>query len=140
VDYAYGAGHAVVGGRYVNGAASHNRYQVYGKGVMAEAFDWTEVEAVADRLFQAHDVNLDTQSKAQERGDALLGLGQRLQPAGGIDVAVNCGQELYDLVEVTDSRAGLSASRRRVVGLGLRYARGQGERPAYVQTIELGGG
>jgi hypothetical protein len=140
VDYAYGPGHAVLSGRYVSGASPNNRYQVYGKDVMAEAFDWAEVEVAADRLAQVHDVNLDTQEKAQTRADEMLDLDQRLRPAGAIEVAANCGQEMYDLLEVTDSTAGLSAAKRRVVGLRLRYSHGYGERPEYTHTIELGGG
>ena len=49
---------------------------------------------------------------------------------------VNCGQELYDVVEVTDAGAGLSAARRRVAGLAMRYS--TGKRPVYEQRIALG--
>ncbi|MDO8615527.1 MAG: hypothetical protein Q7T33_07280 [Dehalococcoidia bacterium] len=47
------------------------------------------------------------------------------------------GQELYDVIEVTDAGAGLAAARRRVLGLELRYA--TGESPAYEQRLALGG-
>ena len=56
--------------------------------------------------------------------------------SGEITVPVNCGQELYDVVEVTDSGAGLADARRRVLGLSLRYS--TGERPSYEQRITLG--
>jgi hypothetical protein len=49
---------------------------------------------------------------------------------------VNCGEELYDVVEVTDAGAGPSAARRRVLGIALRYS--TGERPVYEQRITLG--
>lgn len=48
-----------------------------------------------------------------------------------------CGQELYDVIEVTDPVTGLNAARRRVAGLELRYA--TGKRPVYEQRIVLGG-
>jgi len=48
---------------------------------------------------------------------------------------VNCGQELIDVVEVTDASAGLSVARRRVVGLALRYAIDQ--RLVYEQPVTL---
>jgi hypothetical protein len=54
-----------------------------------------------------------------------------------IAVPVNCGQELYDVVEVSDTPAGLSAARRRVTGISLRYSRGA--RPVYEQRLRLSG-
>ena len=58
---------------------------------------------------------------------------------GTIEVPVNCGQELYDLIEVTDSRAGLVAAKRRIVGIHLLYSRGPGKKPRYTQTLSLVG-
>jgi len=52
-------------------------------------------------------------------------------------VPPNCGQELYDVVAITDAPAGLSVAKRRVVGLGLRYVRGR-PAPAYEQRLTLG--
>lgn len=49
---------------------------------------------------------------------------------------MNCGLEMYDVVEVTDAPAGLSAAKRRVAGLSLRYSAGQG---LYEQRIILSG-
>ncbi len=46
------------------------------------------------------------------------------------------GQQLYDVIDITDSRAGLSAAKRRVVGMALTYNTIRGE---YVQRLELGG-
>jgi hypothetical protein len=51
-------------------------------------------------------------------------------------VPVNCGQELYDVVEVTDLRAGLSAARQRVLAMSLRYVRGR-PTPAYEMRVRL---
>jgi hypothetical protein len=48
---------------------------------------------------------------------------------------VNCGQELYDVVTVTDAQAGLSAVARRVLGLHWRYAMASGR---YDMTLRLG--
>jgi hypothetical protein len=53
-----------------------------------------------------------------------------------ITLPVNCGQELYDVVEVTDAGAGLSAARRRVLALAMRYS--TGKRPVYEQDVALG--
>ena len=49
---------------------------------------------------------------------------------------VNCGQELYDVIEVTDAGAGLSAARRRVVAMAMRYS--TGKRSVFEQDVTLG--
>jgi hypothetical protein len=56
--------------------------------------------------------------------------------SGAILIPVNCGQQLYDVVDITDSRAGLSATKRRVSGLTLVYSPRRGE---YRQRLLLGG-
>jgi hypothetical protein len=56
-------------------------------------------------------------------------------PGGAIVVPVNCGQQLYDVVSVTDARAGLAGVSRRVVGITLtREAR----RGVYRMRLDLG--
>jgi hypothetical protein len=51
-------------------------------------------------------------------------------------VPVNCGQQLYDVIDITDDRAGLSGAKRRVMGLLLSYQSTRGE---YEQKLLLGG-
>ena len=55
---------------------------------------------------------------------------------GAILIPVNCGQQLYDVVDITDSRAGLETAKRRVIGLTLVYRPRRGE---YQQRLLLGG-
>jgi hypothetical protein len=137
VDYAYGTSHAVLEARYAAEAGRFNRVQAYGLGVTAEAFRWTSVEELHDRLLQVHDRNLNTPESAQARADALAAEEARRCTGGEITVPVNCGQELHDLVEVTDAQAGLIAAKRRVLGLRLRYE--VGASPRYTHTLSLGG-
>jgi hypothetical protein len=56
---------------------------------------------------------------------------------GEITVPVNCGQELYDVVSVTDARAGLDTAPRRVAGISLRYSRA--DKAVYRMRLRLGG-
>ena len=54
---------------------------------------------------------------------------------GTMLVPVNCGQQLYDVIDITDSRAGLNESKRRVLGFVLVYSPRRGE---YRQRLQLG--
>jgi hypothetical protein len=135
-DYSYGTEHPLLAGRYAEEPGA-NRVQVFGSGVFGERFDWPGVAAALDRLRQVDDRNLTTVAQVEARADAVLRAEVLAASDGEITVPVNCGQELYDVVEVTDARAGLAAARRRVLGLALRYS--TGERPAYEQRVTLGG-
>ncbi len=136
-DNTYGADHRLLSGRYSDDQPEANRVQVFGKGVFGERFDWAGVSAGYDRLRQVDDPNLTAVATAESRGDAVLRREAIEATDGEIVVPVNCGQELYDVIEVTDAKAGLSAARRRVLGVALRYS--TGDRPAYEQRIGLGG-
>ena len=134
-NHGYGTGHAVIGGLYAGFAQQPNRVQVYGSGLMAESFAWTEINDTFDRLRQVHDLNLDSLSKAQERAEAELRQAQIAATGGEITVPLNCGQELYDVVDITDARAGLNQAKRRVMGLAWHYVSAQGR---YEQRLRLG--
>jgi len=136
-DYEYGVEHAILAGRYGSRSASLNRVQVFGQDLMVEDFDWTSVGDIYDRLHQVHDRNLTSTATAQDRADTLLRHEEMQASDDEVWVPVNCGQELYDVVEVSDPGAGLSATRRRVLAMSLRYVR---DRPtaAYEMRLRLG--
>jgi hypothetical protein len=134
--YQYGTDHPLLSGRYLAAAAEVNRAQVFGDAVFAERLDWAAVEGSYDRLVQVHDLNLTTVAQAEDRGDALLREAALAAADGEIVVPVNSGQELYDIIEVTDALAGLDAEKRRVLGLELRYSTAAG---TYEQRLGLGG-
>ena len=118
-------------------AKEYNRVQVFGKAHLGEAFDWEEVGEVFERLLQVHDLNMDTTQKALDRARSEMRRQAHDALGGEIVVPVNCGQELYDVIEVNDASSGLSTARRRVMGLELRYSRL--DRPEYVHVLTLGG-
>lgn len=137
-DYAYGTEHAIREGSYATRCRRANRVQAYGDGIMSESFAWEEVEGVYERLRQVQDKNLASAEDAQARCAAELRREELAAVSGDLLAHPNCGQELYDVVEVTDARAGLSAARRRVLGLDLRYVR-SGRHGRYSQKLTLGG-
>jgi len=136
-DYAFGVDHPVLSGRYATLRPPANRAQVFGNGPFVEGFDWAEIEDAYDRVRQTHDLNLDTVALAQDRADAEQRHLAMAAQGGSLVAPPNCGQELYDVVTITDPPAGLSLAKRRVLGLSLRYVR-SGRAPAYEQRLTLG--
>jgi hypothetical protein len=136
-DCGYGGDHVILSGRYGTGALDFNRVQVFGQGRMLDAFDWESIDDVYDRLRQVQDLNLATADQLQQRVDALMRRAAMSSLDGEITVPVNCGQELYDVVTVTDPAAGLSEARRRVLGISLHYSRA-GAAPLYQMRLRLG--
>ncbi|MDP3063788.1 MAG: hypothetical protein Q8O40_11365, partial [Chloroflexota bacterium] len=136
-DYSYGTDHAVLRGHYNSDRRQANRVQVFGEGYFAESFQWSDIEAAYDRVRQVDDLNLNTAALAQDRADTELRRQDIAATSGEIVVPTNCGQELYDVISITDAPAGLAAAKRRLLGLGLRYSAGGGS-PTYEQRLSLG--
>ena len=84
---------------------------------------------------QLEDRNLDSVTKAGQRGDAYLRRTEIASSGGSIRIPVNCGQQLYDVIDITDSRAGLNAEKKRVLGMVLTHNPARGE---YEQRLLLG--
>jgi hypothetical protein len=139
--YSYGVEHRLREGRYLRGAFRTNRVQVEGYDtvggsiILAGSFDWNEIDRLYDRLTQVEDRNINTVEEARQRGQAFLRQAEIEAAGGAIVVPVNCGQQLYDVVNVTDARAGLDAEKRRVLGIVLVYDPQRGE---YSQRLSLG--
>jgi hypothetical protein len=134
--YAYGTGHAVLEAEYTRHVKQANRVQVFGSSVFTEDWDWEEIDLVYDRLAQIHDLNLDSETEAHARGEAILRHAAIEGLDGYILVPLNCGQELYDVIDITDARAGLTAAKRRVLSLHHLYDTQKG---VYTLKIGLGG-
>jgi hypothetical protein len=78
------------------------------------------------------DLNLETAALAHQRGEAILRQFANEAVSGLLHTAVNCGQQLLDVIDITDSRAGLIAVNKRVVGISISYNPSKGE---YAQKI-----
>ncbi|HUT96632.1 MAG TPA: hypothetical protein VMW60_00735 [Dehalococcoidales bacterium] len=141
-DYSYGSAHPLFEGRYLTKAGGLNRLQVEGydpseaEPVVVDTFAWEEIERLYERTGRIEDRNIDSVAGAEERGEAFFRGMEMAAVNGAILIPVNCGQQLYDVIDITDSRAGLSAAKRRVTGLTLVYSPRRGE---YRQRLVLGG-
>ncbi|MFC1953785.1 hypothetical protein ACFLWR_06645 [Chloroflexota bacterium] len=118
-----------------------NRVQVEGYDptgdelIVVDSFSWSQVDKLYDRLSQQSDQNIDTVAKAGQRGEALLRKAEIESEKSTVRIPVNCGQQLYDVIDITDGRAGLSAEKKRVLGLILVY---NSFRNQYEQHLSLG--
>jgi len=139
--YTYGASHPILDGRYRKGTGELNRVQVEGynptngEPIIVDSFTWGEIARLYDRLSHVEDRNIDTVDKAQARGEAYLRQAEIESVRSAIHIPVNCGQQLCDVIDITDNRAGLAAEKMRVVGLTLVYNPRRGE---YEQQLSLG--
>ncbi len=139
--YSYGQSHPIIEGRYLKGAWSLNRIQVEGydsgsdEPIVVDSFSWSQIAGLYDRLEQLEDRNIDTVEKAEQRGEAYLREAEIESYGGVIRIPVNCGQQLYDVISITDSRAGLDAEKKRVLGITLTY---EPKRGVYEQRLSLG--
>jgi hypothetical protein len=82
-----------------------------------------------------YDANLEEAGQAQKRADALL-RHETLEAMGDqIVVPANAGQEIYDVITVTDARCGIDQEKYRVLAIQTDYDRRQGR---YDQRLTLG--
>ena len=133
--------HPIIEGRYHISALEYNRIQVEGydeiteEAVVAESFAWDEVNQVYDRLRRIEDNNIEDVAGAQARGQACLRRAEIAAADGLIKVPVNCGQQLYDVIAISDGRAGLESCCKRLLGITIDYNPGRGQ---YQQRLLLG--
>jgi hypothetical protein len=138
---ASGSAHTLAAGRYHDTGRSVNRVRVIGAGVFNEGFDFGEIDRLGERTVQVNDLNLTSTALAADRAASDLRAAAVRDRRDEITVfGVNCGQELYDVITLTDAQAGFDAAKRRVLGLTWRYATGSGpsRTPRYDMTLELG--
>ena len=140
--YAYGQGHPVLQGKHHSGSWQTNQVRiegydtVSGAPIITDVFSWEQMEYFCDRTKQVADRNIGTAAAGQALGGAWLRKAEIESLHGMIRVPVNCGQQLYDVIDITDSRAGLSGAKKRVMGISVNYYPDRGE---YEQTLILGG-
>jgi hypothetical protein len=140
--YSYGAGvadHVILAGLYRQ-AVTLSRSRALGRDdsdnrILEEAQDWDLLQLAIDILEQDYDPNLQTTARAQERADAILRIrAQEANPAA-ITIPTNVGQELLDVVEVTDVRCGIDQEKYRVQAIHTDYDLRKGQ---YEQMLTLG--
>jgi hypothetical protein len=131
--------HPILSGKYTE-AVTLSRSRALGRDtddnrILEEAQDWALLQFAIDILQQDYDPNLQTTTRAQERADALLRTAALGASPATITIPTNVGQELLDVVEVTDERCGISEENYRVQCIQTDYDRRQGR---YDQRLTIG--
>jgi hypothetical protein len=103
--------------------------------VRESAFDWDNLQRGIDILAMEYDPNLEETDQAAKRAVALLRHEAQKSLGGQITVPTNVGQELYDVVSVTDIRVPLGSKNYRVLAIQTDYDRRRG---VYEQRLALG--
>ena len=141
-DYSYhspplpsGVSHAIVKSAYTSIPPFTSRVQVFGDGVFTEDFDWPNLDLSPTDLTVTTDPYLNTTAKAHQRGEAILRDADIHSEAGLLVVPMNCVQELYDVIDITEERADLDEAKRRVLGLIHDF---NSTKHKYTLTISLG--
>jgi hypothetical protein len=140
--YSYGQPHIINRARYYCSSFETNQIRIEGvdevtqSPLVVDTFDWQELEKFPEKFKLVVDRNIGTLLQAQDFGVTMLRRCRVESTKGAIQVPVNCGQQMYDVIDITDTRAGLLSAMRRVVSIVLEY------RPAggvYTQQFSLGG-
>ena len=138
-SYSYGTAHVILSGEYSQ-AVPLTRARAIGRDgednrIVEDAFDWPNLELGIDNLEQSYDPNLQSAARAQERADAILRKHALASQGGQITVPTNVGQELYDVITVTDDRCGISSKKYRVLDIETTFSLRQW---LYEQRFTLG--
>ena len=118
--------HLILDGQYNIESPETNRAYVigrdiYGNPVWGEAHDTDESALVGERLDFQPDPAIPTTARAADVASAVLSKMRLGKKRGVILIPYNCGQELWDVVQITDAGANQSAVKFRVVGLRFEY-------------------
>jgi hypothetical protein len=137
--YSYGAVHAILAGQYRQ-SVTLSRSRALGRDIsdnriLEEARDWDLLHLAIDVLEQDYDPNLQTATRAQERADAILRQMSLRAERGNLVIPANVGQEVLDVVDVTDERCGIDRDKYRVTAIDTTFDR---RSHRYDQRLTLG--
>lgn len=135
--YSYGGagGHPIEALNVQARAPETNYVQALAGSALGEAVDWDSIIDVLLRAAVDQDKHLTTEAEGDDRALATLRAAQITAAAGHLTARTNTVLELYDVIDLTEPRAGLTAAKRRVLGITWLY---QPKKGRYHQVLELG--
>ena len=125
VRFAY---HVIIDSRFIQVSPAINRVYVigkdqYGNPVFGSDSEATEISLVGERLDFHLDTSIPTDDEAADVAGAMLDKRRLTARSGFIVVPPNVGQELWDVVWVTDTPTAQSSQLYRVTGIRLEFIR-----------------
>lgn len=139
--YGYGSGHRVSQSSHLRAAPETNHVLVEGwdgaagERILVESTLWSEAGRFPERRERIGDRNIGSVASAAGLADARLRKVSLEAVSGSLVVPVNCGQQMYDVVSITDASAGLDEAPRRVLGIAMTWNPARGD---YSQKLKLG--
>ena len=133
--------HPILAGRYRTEAPAYNHICVEGfdsinnQPLIVNCYDYTDIENSSERYLAIEDINIGSANAGEARGEATLRRSEMEAAGGYIEIHPNCGQQVYDVIDLTDNRAGMVNERRRIFGLQTIFNPTGGK---YTQTLILG--
>lgn len=118
--------HVILDGQYAIETERINRVLVIGRDqqgnpVYGAATNAEEVARVGERLDFQTDTAISTSSQAVDVASAILAKIRLNGKRGFIVIPPNCGQELFDVIEVTDNKCAQWAQEYRVTGIYFEF-------------------
>ncbi|NWF77716.1 MAG: hypothetical protein HXY36_03900 [Chloroflexi bacterium] len=137
-SYQYGTDHKILKGEYSQITTTTRARAIgqdeNGNRIVQQAFSPDLSGLGIDILEQVYDPNLQTTTRTQERADAILRTEAQKAQGGQINIPTNVGQELLDVITITDARCHISQENYRVLAIQTALDRRQG---IYTQHLVL---
>lgn len=132
--------HLILDGQYSVDTPEVNRVLVVGRdttgaALYGQAADVAEIDLVGQRLDFIQDLSITSAAQAVNVASAVLTRMALTKRRAIITIPPNCGQELWDVVEIADRGANQQAARYRVTGIRLEY---NPKQAIYQQRLTLG--
>jgi hypothetical protein len=133
--------HPILAGRYRTEAPSYNHIQLEGfdsvgrQALLINCYDYSDLENSGERYLAIDDINIGSVEAGEDRGEAALRRSSMEAAGGYIEIHPNCGQQVYDVIDITDKKAGMANERRRIFGLQTIFNPAGGK---YTQILGLG--
>lgn len=116
--YTYGTNSEIIKGEYAVAVITPNVVRVMGDGTGFQATHLSDGQELGRRLIDiAVDLHLDTADECMAMAGGLWDDAQARGYDGYLEVHLNPGVELWDIVSVTDARTGYSTEKRRISGV-----------------------
>jgi len=131
--------HVILDGQYATETPHVNLAYIIGRDaggnlVYGAAVDSIELGLVGERLDFQQELAIPTDSQAASMASAILSKMRLTKASGIILIPPNCGQELFDVVQISDSLANQPAVKFRVVCIKLVFNQIAG---TYYQIFKL---